>query len=129
MDFDICFLTVIIICINYHEWLVKNCLCSKDCLPCSPWFCTVCRFLKSFREIIQRLEYIFHITDFLDTVSDNSTEIFLQVFSDNENNFIKTCLYCIMNGIIHNDLAGRSYRLQLLDSSSETASNSSCHNN
>ena len=85
-------------------------MCSSDlfaasyCLTGSPRFCAVCRFFKSFRKIIQRLEYIFHITNFLDTVSDHFSEIFLDIFTDDKHDFIKSCFQCIMNGIINNNL-------------------------
>ena len=127
MDFDICFLTVIIICINYHEWLVKNCLCSKDCLPCSPWFCTVCRFLKSFWKIIQGLECVCNFCNFLDPLTDHAAEFFFQVLADDKYNFIKTSFQCIMNGVIHNDLTIWSYWCKLFDSFSKATSDSGCH--
>ena len=54
-------------------------------------------------------------------------EIFLQIFSDNKDNLVESGFQCIMNGIIHDDLTGRSYGLQLLDATSETTADTCRH--
>ena len=40
---------------------------------------------------------------------------------------VETSLNRIMNGIVHDDVFRRVYRLQLLDSRSEAAADTSCH--
>ena len=129
MHFYKCFFSIIVICIDHCKRLVYHTFAASYCLTGSPRFCAVCRFFKSFREIIQRLEYIFHITDFLDTVSDHFSEIFLDIFTDDKHDFIKSCFQCIMNGIINNNLAIRPNRSQLFHTTAESGANACRHNN
>ena len=48
-------------------------------------------------------------------------------FND-KNDLVKSSFQRIMDRIIHNDLAARSYRCQLLNTAAKPASNTSCHN-
>ena len=127
MNLDISLFAIVVICIDYHKRLIKNGFGGEYSLTGSPRFCTVCRFFKSFRKVIQRLECIGNFCDFLNSLSDHTAEFFLQILADNKYNLVKSSLQCIMDRIIHNDLSIRSYWCKLFDSFSKTAANSGCH--
>ena len=127
MYFNICFFSIVVICIDYSEWLGKDFLCCQYSVTCSPWFGTVCRFLKVSWKIVDLLECVSNFCDLLDTVANDSAEFVLNIFTDDKYHFVESCFQCIMDGIVHDDLALRSYRCELLDTFSKTASNSCCH--
>ena len=128
MHFYKCFFPIIIIRINYCKRLIYNTFTASYRLTGSPRFCTVRRFLKAFRKILQRLEHIFHITNFFNTVSDYLSKIFLNILTDNKYDFIKSCFQRIMDRIINNNFAVRSNRCQLFYATTKTGSDSGCHN-
>ena len=66
--------------------------------------------------------------DLLNAVSDDFAEIRFQILADDKNDLVKSSFQRIMDRIIHNDLAARSYRCQLLNTAAKPASNTSCHN-
>ena len=127
MYFNICFFSIVVICIDYSKWLGKNFLRCQYSVSCSPWLCTVCRFPEISRKIIDLLECISNFCDLFDTVADDSAELILNIFTDDKYNFVESCFQCIMDGIIHNDLTLRSYRCKLLDTFSKTTSDSCRH--
>ena len=87
-----CFFSIIIICIDYKEWSIHHIFTAKNCLTCSPRFCSSCEFsAEFFRNIIKLLKCICHFYFFFNTVANDLFEIFLEIFADNEYNFVKPC--------------------------------------
>ena len=121
------FFSVVVIGIDDKERFLDQISRRKNRLTGSPRFFSTFRNRKTFREIIHLLVRILDRSDLLDPVSDDLLKIFLQIFSDDKNNFIKTRFQSVMDRIVHNDLAARTNRGKLLDSAAKTASNSCCH--
>ena len=127
VNFYVGLFSIVVICIDNSEWLGKDFLCCQYGMSGSPWLGTVCRFPEISRKIIDLLECISNLCNLGDTVSDHSFELILKVFTDNKYNLVESCLQCIMDRIVHNDLTLRSYRCKLLDTFSKTASDSRRH--
>ena len=121
------FFSVVVICIDNSEWLGKDFLCCQYSVSGSPWLGTVRRFCKIARKIVDLLECISNFCNVGDTVSDHFFEFIFKVFADDKYDLVESCLQCIMDGIVHNDLALRAYRCKLLDSFSKTAADTGCH--
>ena len=90
------------------------------------------RLFNSFREIIQLLIciskfYVQFITDSFNSFSDRIMKCIFDILTNDKYYFIKSGLYCIMNGIIHNDLPIWAYRFQLLNSAAKTRTHSCSH--
>ena len=127
-----CFFSIIVICINNYEWLFDNIFTYQYRLSCSPWLASPCRLFNSFREIIQLLIciskfYVQFITNSFNSFSDRIMKCISDILTNDKYYFIKSGLYCIMNGIIHNDLPIWAYRFQLLNSAAKTRTHSCSH--
>ena len=127
MNLDKSFLPIIIICIDDHKGLLHKFLTAQNRLAGPPWLCPSLRLCKSCRQIVHLLKGVNGLDALLHPVPDHFPEILLQILPDDEYDLVKTCLHGIMNGIVNDDLPGRSDRLQLFDSPSKTAANSCCH--
>ena len=64
---------------------------------------------------------------FFDPVSYYFFKIFFQVLSDHKDDFVKSRLDRVIDGVIHNDLPIRAYRSELLDPAAKTASDPCRH--
>ena len=62
---------------------------------------------------------IFHFDLRTNTVSDHRFELFFNIFTDYKNHFVKSCFFCIIDRVIHNDLSIVRHLCQLFDSCSE----------
>ena len=83
---------LVIICIDYKEWSIHHIFTAKNCLTCSPRFCSSCEFsAEFFWNIIKLLKCICYFYFFFNTVANDLFEIFLEIFADNEYNFVKPC--------------------------------------
>ena len=120
MYFNICFFSIVVICIDYSKWLGKNLLRCQYSVSCSPWFGTPCRNFKTIRKICKILIYIFHFNLIADTITDYRTEFFFNIFSDNKYNLVKSCFFCIINRIIHDDLSIWRHLCKLFDTCSKS---------
>ena len=125
MDFYKCFFSIIVICIDHCKRLFYNIFACKDCLTGSPRFFPSFRNRKSMWNIRHFLKCITDLHTFrraklFHTISDCFSEIFLNIFTDDKYDLIKSSLYRIMNRIIHDDLAVWSNRFKLLDASPES---------
>ena len=124
----VCFLAIIIICVYNEKWAVNHISAAQDSLSRSPRLCPVRKFFSEFRrDIFHFLICIRYFCYLLDPSSDHLSEIFLQISSDHKDHFIKPCLQCIIDRIVHNDLSAGSYRLQLFDSRTKTAAQPGRH--
>ena len=133
MDLYKCTLAVIIICIDDCKRFFYHAFTGQDCLTCSPWLSTAFRHNHAFRNFGNLLERIADLhaqrfTDLRNAVADHRFKIFFQALSDDEYYFIKTSLDRVMDRVIHDDLAVRSDRIELLDSFSIAGTNTRCHN-
>ena len=128
MYFYVCFLSIVVICIDNCKWLCKELSCADNSMAGSPWFGSVCRFHKAFRKLLHFLICIRNFCDLLYSCTNGAFKFFFQILTDNKYNFIEASLQCVSDGIIHNDLTIWSNWCKLLDSISKSASNSGCHN-
>ena len=65
--------------------------------------------------------------DSFDTLTDNLFELLLDILTDDKYHMVKASFKRIMDGIIHDNMPRIIHRLQLFDSRSEAAANTSCH--
>ena len=119
---------IIIIRINHRKWLMDQTLAGENCLSRSPGLRPSLRYRKSFRQLIQFLKSISHLTQFFHPIPNHFTKIFFQIPTDDKNNLIKPCFQSIVDGIIHNDLTAGAYRSQLLDPCAKSGSYPGRHN-
>ena len=127
MNLHICFFAIVIVRVDHHERLVQYLLRRQHRLAGSPGLRPVRRFCESLRQLLKRLERIFHFRDLLDPVADHTTEFFFNIFADNKDDFVEPCFQGVVDGIIHDDLACRPYRRKLFDPFSKTASDPGRH--
>ena len=125
------FLTIVIICIDHDERSVNHVLCCKHSLASSPRLCPI--FRKSSRDIVDILKsvingHIMLFTGLSDTVTNDFFEFLFDIFPDNKYNMSEACLDCIMDQGVHDDMIRCIYWLQLFDSYSKSATDSSHHN-
>ena len=101
---------------------------AQNRLARSPWFRPVCRLLISFRKIGKFLIRVLYRGNLLDPSPYDLLKVLLQVLPDNEHDLVKSGFQRVMNRIVHDNLTTGSYRLQLLDSAAEPASDACRHN-
>ena len=123
-------LTIVIICINHNKRGINHIFRRKHSLTGSPRLCPT--FWHSSRNIVNILEsivnsYIMRGANRVNTITDNLFELFLDILADDKYHMIKSCFDCIMDGIVHNDMVSIINRLQLLNSRSKSAADTSCH--
>ena len=123
-------LAVVIVCIDHNKRCIKNFLCSKHSLTGSPWLCTA--FRQSSRNVVDILEsivyrYIVRGTNGCNTITDDLLELLLDILTDDKDYMIEACLNCVMDRVIYDDVIRSIHRLQLLDSCSEAATDTSSH--
>ena len=128
MKTDKRFLSVIIIGIDDGKGLMDHIFGGDNRLTGAPGFYAVRRSGEILRKIIQLLERVGHLNLLFHAISDDVSEILLQILPDNEHDAVKARLDGIVNRVIHDDLPAGSHRLQLFDSLAESASDSCCHN-
>ena len=124
------FFAIVIICIDDDERGLDDLLRCKHGLTSSPRLCTA--FRQSPRNIVNVLESIIHrhimgSADSFDTLTDNLFELLLDILTDDKYHMVEASLKRIMDGIIHDNMPRIIHRLQLFDSRSEAAANTSCH--
>ena len=61
------------------------------------------------------------------TITDDLFELLLDILANNKDHMVEACLNRIVNRVIHDDMVRSIYRLQLLDSRSEAATDTSSH--
>ena len=96
-------------------------------MRCTPGLRPASRHGKALRQLIDFLKCIFTICNFFDPVSDDLTEILLDVLTNDKNDLIETGLQRIMHGIVHDDLTRRTELRELLDAAAETGTDTRCH--
>ena len=128
MHYPVRLSSVKVIRIYSKERLVYKFLCSKERLTCTPRLGTSLRHLKALRKIIHFLIYIVDRNSclFFKSVANDFHKISLNVFSYNDDNLVKSCLYGIKHTIVHNHFAFRTKGVKLLDST-VSAAHSCCH--
>ena len=67
------------------------------------------------------------LADRLDPIPDHILKFIFNILSDNKNHLVKTCFDCVMNRIIHDDMALFINRLQLFDTTAKTGTDTSSH--
>ena len=65
--------------------------------------------------------------DSFNTLTDNLFKLLLNILADNKYHMVETCFNGIMDGIVHDDMSSIIHRFQLLDSLSEAATDTGCH--
>ena len=131
MDSLEAFLAIVIICIDDNERSINHIFRCKDGLTGSPRLCTA--FRKFSRNIVNVLEsvihsYIMRRTNGGNAIADDLFELFLDILANDKDHVVKASFDRIMDGIVHDNVIRSIYWLQLLDSRSEAAANTSCHN-
>ena len=92
MNLDKAFFSIIIVCIDDSERSIDDILAAEDGMSGAEGFLTAFRYGKAFRKSIQLLVCVSDIGYFLDAVSNDFLEIFLQIFADDEDDAVETCL-------------------------------------
>ena len=128
MKTDKRFLSVIIVGIDDGKGLMDHIFGGDNRLTGAPGFYAVRRSGEILRKIVQLLERVGHLNLLFHAISDDVSEILLQILPNNEHDAVKARLDGIVNRVIHDDLPAGSHRLQLFDSLAESASDSRCHN-
>jgi len=72
------------------------------------------------------LESIFDINHFFDSLADDLAEIVLDRLFDDKNGLVEPGFQCVIDREFEDDLAVRSYRLDLLQTA-EAAAHAGCH--
>ena len=124
------FLAIVIISIDDDKRSLDDLLRYKHSLTGSPRLCPA--FWQSSRDIIDILEsivnsYIMRRANGGNAIADDFFELLLDILADDKYYMIETCLNCIMDGIIHDNVIGSVYRFQLFNSCSEATADSGCH--
>ena len=124
------FFAIVIICIDHNERGIDYFLRCKHGLSSSPRLCT--SFRQSSRNIVNVLKSVIHSyimsrANSCDTITDDLFEFLLDILTDNKYYMVEASLNCIMNGIIHDGMSSIIHWLQLLNSCSETATDTSSH--
>ena len=120
--------SIIIVRIDDDKWLMDHLLRAQNRLARSPWFRPVCGLLISSRKIGKFLIRVLYRGNLLDPSPYDLLKVLLQVLPDDEHDLVKSGLQRVMNRIVHDNLTTGSYRLQLLDSAAEPASDACRHN-
>ena len=60
-------------------------------------------------------------------ITNNLFELFLDILTDEKYNVVETLLNRTMDRVVHDDMSSIIYRLQLLNSCSEAAADTGCH--
>ena len=92
-----------------------------------PGFRSTLRHGKTLGECCDFLKNIVHIRNFLDSFSDNISEILLNILSNDKNQLLEACFQSIMHGIIHDNLPIRANFCQLFNPRTVTGSKTRCH--
>ena len=123
------FLTVEIIGIDYGKGTIHLFSGLHQSMGSSPRLGSPFRKGESARKRIQFLEHIVYIRNLLDSFSDNFPKILLNLFPNDKNQLVKSRIQSIVHRVIHNNLSGRPYLCQLLNSRTVAGTNSCCHHN
>ena len=123
-------LAVVIVCIDNNKRRIDNFFSSKHGLTGSPRLCTT--FRQNSWDIVDILEsvvysYIVSGANRGNTITDDLFEFFLDILADDKYYMVETSLNRIMNRVIYDDMSSIIHWLQLFDSCSKTAADSSRH--
>ena len=122
-------LAVVIIRIDHGKRLVHAACGGEYSLSRPERFHASLRQFVPLRHVRQLLICIFDIHDLRYTVSDDAPEVRLKVSAYDKYDLVEACLHRVMDGIVHDDLAARTYGLQLLDAAAESGADAGSHNN
>ena len=118
--------SIIIIRVDHREGRVHTAQTAQYRVAGSPGFHPSLRNLIAFRNIVEILEHIGNFHDLADSVADSLPEIFFIFFFDDKYNLLKSGLFRVIQGKIHNDMSLRIHRIDLFESA-VTASHSGSH--
>ena len=96
---------------------------TQNRVPRSPRLGAFFRSPERSGELVQFLESVFHLDFIFPFRADVLAERLFDVVTDHENDFAESAFERIVNGIVQNDFAGRTDRINLLESA-VTASHS-----
>ena len=124
-------LAVVIVGVDDGEGGINELLGGKHGLTGAPGFGP--SFGQGAGDVRQGLEAVAYLytvgkAERLDPIADDLPEIFLDILADNKENLVKSCLDGVVDGVIHNNMAGSVYAGQLLDAAAVPAADARRHN-
>ena len=103
-----CRSSIIIIGIDDCERCAVDGFCrTENRMTGSPRFDAAFRHFVAFRENVEFLVNILYIHVFLNSLADALAECLVDGFFDDKDDFLKTCLFCIINGKVDNHISVR----------------------
>ena len=97
MYFNICFFSIVVICIDNCKWLMQNFFTGKNSMSCSPWFYSAFRQGESFRNILKLLKNISDFHKSFSSLADGFTENLFVLTFNNKDNLFKACTDSVIN--------------------------------
>ena len=130
MDSPEALLAIVIVRINHNERCVENLLRCKHSLSGSPRLRS--SFRQNPRDIVNILKsiihgYIMRRANGGNAITDHLFKFLLNLLADNKYHMVEACLNGIMDGIVYDNMTSIIDRLQLFDSCSKAAADTSSH--
>ena len=124
-------LAVVVVGVDDGEGGVDEVLGGKDGLAGAPGLGPALR--QGAGDIRQGLEAVAYLhavggAHFLDPGADDLPEVLLNVLTDDEQDLIESSLNGVVDGVVHNNMAGSVYTGQLLDAAAVPAADARRHN-
>jgi len=130
VDLPVDALAVIVVGVDDGKGTVDMVLCGQNGLTGAPGLAAALG--KGTGDLRQRLEAVGDLytglgTHGLNAVADDFPEVLFDVPADNEYDLLKACGDGIMDGVIHNNMAGLIHSCKLLDSGAVAAADAGGH--
>ncbi len=103
-----------IVGIDHRKRLMDGVFRHQHRLRRAPRFCPSLRHFEALRNLVKFLEHVINRRVLLESGADGVLEWLFDVLADHEHNFSKTRAQGVKNRVVHQGLATRAYRINLL---------------
>ena len=121
-------LAIVVVCIDNKEGLLYDITAGKHRLARAPGLFAVCRAGKALGKVVLFLKSVGHGADLFNSLANHLAEILFQIVTNDKDHAVKAGFQCVVNGIIHNNLAVGAYGRQLLDAAAKARADARRHN-